>query len=45
VTHTQLGPEELLAAGISEGFCRLSIGLEEPTDLISDLTSALDEAG
>jgi cystathionine beta-lyase/cystathionine gamma-synthase len=41
VTHTQLSPEELIAAGISEGFCRLSIGLEDPSDLIDDLESAL----
>jgi O-acetylhomoserine (thiol)-lyase len=41
VTHTQLGPDELEAAGISEGFCRLSIGLEEPRDLIADIDRAL----
>lgn len=41
ITHTQLGPEELKSAGISEGFCRLSIGLEDPSDLIEDLDSAL----
>ncbi|HYY44587.1 MAG TPA: aminotransferase class I/II-fold pyridoxal phosphate-dependent enzyme [Actinomycetota bacterium] len=42
VTHTQLSARELEAAGISEGFCRLSVGLEDPDDLISDLTGALD---
>lgn len=42
VTHTQLGPDELRAAGISEGFCRLSVGLEDPDDLIGDLASALE---
>jgi cystathionine beta-lyase/cystathionine gamma-synthase len=42
VTHTQLGPDELHAAGISEGFCRLSVGLEDPKDLIDDLATALD---
>jgi methionine-gamma-lyase len=41
VTHTQLDPEQLDAAGISEGFCRLSIGLEDPEDLIADLDQAL----
>jgi methionine-gamma-lyase len=41
VTHTQLTPDELVAAGISEGFCRLSIGLEDPADLIADLDQAL----
>ena len=42
VTHTQLNSEELAAAGISEGFCRLSIGLEDAEDLIADLDEALD---
>jgi cystathionine beta-lyase/cystathionine gamma-synthase len=41
VTHTQLSAEELAAAGISEGFCRLSVGLEDPEDLIEDLEQAL----
>jgi cystathionine beta-lyase/cystathionine gamma-synthase len=45
VTHTQLTPEQLGEAGISEGFCRLSIGLEEPEDLIEDLLGALDRSG
>lgn len=42
VTHTQLSPEELQAAGISEGFCRLAVGLEDPGDLLGDLTNALE---
>ena len=41
VTHTQLDEEQLRAAGISAGFCRLSVGLEEPEDLIGDLEQAL----
>jgi cystathionine beta-lyase/cystathionine gamma-synthase len=41
ITHTQLSAEELRAAGISEGFCRLSIGLEDVDDLIADLDQAL----
>jgi methionine-gamma-lyase len=41
VTHTQLTPNELAAAGISEGFCRLSVGLEEPRDVIADLAHAI----
>ena len=41
VTHTQLDEDELRAAGISEGFCRLSIGLEDPEDLVADLDAAL----
>jgi methionine-gamma-lyase len=41
ITHTQLTPDELEAAGISPGFCRLSVGLEDPDDLMADLTQAL----
>ena len=41
VTHTQLDAAELEAAGISEGFCRLSIGVEDPEDLVADLERAL----
>lgn len=42
VTHTQLSAEELEAASISEGFCRLSIGLENAEDLIADLKEAIE---
>ena len=42
VTHTQLTDEELAAAEISPGLCRLSIGLEDPDDLIADLEQALE---
>lgn len=40
-SHRQLDPKELAAAGITEGFVRLSAGLEEPADLVADLESAL----
>lgn len=42
VTHTQLSEEELDAASISEGFCRLSVGLEDADDLIADLEAAIE---
>jgi len=41
VTHTQLSPEELISAGMGEGFCRISVGLEDPADIIADLEQAL----
>ena len=41
VTHTQLSAEELEAVGISEGFCRLAVGIEATTDLIADLDEAI----
>ena len=40
-THARLDPEALCNAGIPEGLVRLSIGLEDPRDLIDDLTRAL----
>ena len=33
--------QALEAAGISEGLVRLSVGLEDPDDLISDLNAGL----
>ena len=45
ITHTQLSPEELESAGISEGFCRLSVGLEDPADIVADLVCSLDASG
>lgn len=41
VTHTQLSDQELARAGISEGFCRLSVGIEDVRDLVDDLDRAL----
>ncbi|MDQ3645633.1 MAG: PLP-dependent transferase, partial [Actinomycetota bacterium] len=41
VTHTQLNAEQLHAAQISEGYCRLSVGLEAPNDLMADIDQAL----
>ncbi len=41
-THQQLSAEELEAAGVPEGLIRLSVGLEDPEDLIEDLRQALE---
>lgn len=41
-THQQLNKEELEKAGIGEGLIRLSIGLEDIEDLISDLEKAFN---
>lgn len=41
-THVGLGPDELAAAGITEGTVRLSCGLEHPDDLAADIGAALD---
>lgn len=36
--------EDLASTGVTDGLLRLSVGLEDPEDLIADLTSALDRA-
>ena len=41
-THQQLSDDEMIQAGISKGLVRLSIGLENPEDLIEDLSKALN---
>jgi O-acetylhomoserine (thiol)-lyase len=43
-THSQLTLEERSLTGVSEGYVRLSIGLEHPDDIVADLTQALDAA-
>jgi O-acetylhomoserine (thiol)-lyase len=44
-THFRMGSADLAKAGITEGTIRLSIGLEDPDDLIEDLSRALHAAG
>ncbi|MDA9064051.1 O-acetylhomoserine aminocarboxypropyltransferase [Pseudomonadales bacterium] len=43
-THHRMDAEALVAAGISEGMIRLSIGLEDAADLIKDLKAGLRSA-
>ncbi|MEO5374244.1 MAG: PLP-dependent transferase [Alphaproteobacteria bacterium] len=40
-THSQLGPEDQLASGVSPGYVRLSIGIEHIDDILADLDQAL----
>jgi methionine-gamma-lyase len=42
MTHSPYSPEERHAAGISDGLVRLSVGLENVEDIISDLKQSLD---
>ena len=44
-THMRIGAEERARLGIGDGVLRLSVGLEDPLDLIEDLMRALDAAG
>ncbi len=41
-THSRLTPEQREQLGISEGLVRLSVGIEDPADLIADLVGALE---
>ncbi|HEX8498449.1 MAG TPA: O-succinylhomoserine sulfhydrylase [Actinomycetales bacterium] len=40
-THRRLGEEGRRAVGITDGIVRLSVGLEDPDDLVDDLAQAL----
>lgn len=44
-THQQMTAEQLDAAGVGEDLVRISVGLEDPTDLIADLARSLRAAG
>ena len=44
-THSQLTEKELLAAGVTPGYIRLSVGIEHPDDIIADLKQALETSG
>lgn len=44
MTHGDVPREQRIAAGITDGLIRLSVGLENPQDLIADLESALTAA-
>ncbi|HBM60592.1 MAG TPA: O-succinylhomoserine sulfhydrylase [Citreicella sp.] len=41
-THQRLSPEQRAGLGISDGLIRLSVGIEDPEDLVADLLQALD---
>lgn len=41
MTHRQLSPEDQLKAGVTPDLVRLSVGIEDINDIITDLTNAL----
>ena len=43
MTHRNTPREERLAAGITDGLVRLSVGIEDPGDLLRDLLAALGD--
>ncbi|MDH3241238.1 MAG: O-succinylhomoserine sulfhydrylase [Alphaproteobacteria bacterium] len=44
-THQRLSEEERTALGITPGYVRISVGLEDPADLMEDIDQALAKAG
>ena len=43
-THSQLTAEEQLATGVSDGYVRLSVGIEHINDIVSDIKRGLEAA-
>jgi cystathionine beta-lyase/cystathionine gamma-synthase len=44
MTHADVPPAQRQAAGITDGLVRLSVGLEDPADIIRDLSQGLAQA-
>jgi cystathionine gamma-synthase len=44
MSHAAMGPEARAKAGIGENLVRLSVGIENPEDLLADLQAGLDRA-
>ena len=44
-THQQLTPEDQQATGVTEGYVRLSVGIEHIDDILADLDQALAATG
>jgi O-acetylhomoserine (thiol)-lyase len=42
-THAQLSPEDQRASGVTPDLVRLSVGIEDPADIIADLDRAIGE--
>ncbi|WP_128476699.1 O-acetylhomoserine aminocarboxypropyltransferase/cysteine synthase family protein [Halorussus pelagicus] len=43
-THAQLSPEEQRSAGVSPDLIRLSVGIEDPADLLADVERAIERS-
>jgi cystathionine beta-lyase/cystathionine gamma-synthase len=44
MTHAGVAPEEREKAGVSDGLLRLSVGLEDPADVLVDLGGAIERS-
>ncbi|USG60859.1 PLP-dependent transferase [Sneathiella marina] len=42
-THQQLTPDQQLAAGVTPGYIRLSVGIEHIDDILADVSQALEK--
>ena len=43
-THSQLSEQDRISSGVTDGYVRLSIGIEHIDDILTDLKQALDKA-
>ncbi len=43
MTHSKIGKEDRLYSGISDGLVRLSVGIEDVTDILTDLSQAFNQ--
>jgi O-acetylhomoserine (thiol)-lyase len=43
-THAQLSEQQLVDAGVLPGVVRISVGIEDPEDIVDDLDQALAAA-
>jgi O-acetylhomoserine (thiol)-lyase len=43
-THQQLSEEEKLSAGVTNDLVRLSVGIEDPQDIVDDLEQAIEQS-
>ena len=41
-THSEMSSEELAASGVTDALVRISIGIEDPRDLLQEFRAALD---
>jgi len=41
-SHRRLPAEERKRLGITDGFLRISVGIEDPNDILADIDRALD---
>ena len=41
--HSQLKEEEMLNAGVTQGYVKLSIGIEHEDDIIEDIKQSLEK--